>query len=286
MSNGYIYSIYKSKNNNNLALGIFDEKLFYWYDNASNNLMDLWVNEEMIFICYSNYNSNNNNLFNIIVDMKNKKVIKNNIELNYEDIKNKVYEKTNMWDFNDYDADEEEYETYDDDPEVEKQNIKRMDKLECFSSEFLKKKCDDAEIKLQYLNKLYINGSNKEYYHKKIINQLCRKLKNTENNFKHIRYNFILKDISYSEGDTFQYEKYFRLNAQLNDIYAKFRYERTEGDEKSGYDINKWFDCDFLDKDITKLLYSFLNKRINWKLFLYKCSSNIDFDTECPIIDD
>ncbi len=298
MSTGFIYSIYRSKKTNNLALSIIDEKLHYWYINT--DLINQWINplidEEMEFICTTNNNINMNmNIFNIIIDMKEEKIKYNNEYLNYKNIKDEVYKKVNMWNFKDYDDDEQEYDTFDYDnfeydAELEEENIEKLNKLECFSPEFIKRKCDDAEKKLKYLKLLCLYGTNKTYYNNKFITQQIRKLKNTDNNFKHIRYNFSVKNIYYSKGDLFQYRKEIYLLGQAKDCNAKFTYERSEGDEKSGYDIDKYYDCDFIEEDVRPFIFRFLNKRINWDLYLYKYKDKEDnsmYDIiDCPVYDE
>jgi hypothetical protein len=299
MSNGFIYSIYKTKKTNDLALSIIDEKLYYWYQNT--DLIDIWLksdntisfDDEMEFICYVTPKGCHMNLFNIIINMKDKSIKYFDKYLNYQNIKDEVYKMVNMWNFEDYDKDEQEYETFDYDnneydTELEEENIEKLNKLECFSPEFIKRKCDDAEKKLKYLKLLCLYGSNKTYYNNKFITQQIRKLKNTDSNFKHIRYNFYVNNIYYSKGESFQYTKEISLLGKAKGCHAKFYYERTEGDEKSGHYINKSYDCDFIEEDVRLFLFRFLNKKINWDIYLYKDDDdNSIYDKiECPVYDD
>ena len=118
-----------------------------------------------------------------------------------------------------------------------------------------------------------------EYYHKKFINQLCRKLKNTKDNFKRIRYNFTLKYIYYREDYSGNPSKEFKLKAQLDDIYAEFSYESSENNG-----VNENYDSDFLDEDVCEDLFHFLDERINWDLFLNESQEKFDYKTDCPVI--
>ena len=93
MSNGFIYSIYKTKKTNDLALSIIDEKLYYWYQNT--DLIDIWLksdntisfDDEMEFICYITNKGCYMNLFNIIINMKEKSIKYFDKYLNYQNIK-------------------------------------------------------------------------------------------------------------------------------------------------------------------------------------------------------
>ena len=81
--------------NNELVLGIFDKKIYYWYENTNINnisyLIKLWIDPEneleLVHVCNINHtslNKNYYNLFNIVVDMYKQKIFKNNVELNYK----------------------------------------------------------------------------------------------------------------------------------------------------------------------------------------------------------
>lgn len=291
MTKSYITLIYTSQDKQ--ALCIFDVSFFYWYkcnneyknDNEYyNEFIKLWINGNYKFLCEaSNVNTES---FLTIIDMKKQLLIVSEEKLNYKEIKDDVFNKIKMWDFKDYDDDEKEYEYYDDDDDIAKKNREELDKLECFSKEFIKIKLDDAIFKLKYLKQLcqYLSSKKKKsaekYYHIKYLNQLCRKTKYINDNLNDIKYNFTIDEIEFSKGYNSSVDKCIRLQGDLEDAHASYTYERSEGDEKSGYDCNTEFSSDYLDEDICEYLLRIIKSKIKWSLFSDDYDSDDNYDSD------
>ena len=277
MFKNYITLIYTSVDKQ--ALCIFDTSVFYWYkcsnkykDNIEcyNEFIKLWLNGNYTFLCETT--KFNINSFSTIIHMKKDLLIINGETQNYKEIEENILNKIKMWDFHDYDDDEQEYEYYDDDDDIAKQNKEELDKLECFSPEFMKNKLNDAIFKIKYLKQLcsYLSNNSKsaeKYYHIKYLNQICRKTKYLDDNLDDIKYNYTVDEIEYSKGYNFSCDKYIKLIGNIEGSFANYSYNRTEGDEKSGYDINVDYSSDYLEKNICRYLLKIIKSKIRWDLF-------------------
>ena len=288
MYKNYITLIYTSVNKQ--ALCIFDTSVFYWYKCSNeykddseyyNQFIKLWLNDNYTYLCETS--QVNIKSFLTIIDMKKQLLIINGETLNYKENEENILKKIKMWDFNDYDEDEQEYEYYDDDDDIAKQNKEELDKLECFSPEFMKNKLNDAIFKIKYLKELcsYLCNNNKsaeKYYHIKYLNQICRKTKYLDDNLDDIKYNFTVDKIEYSKGYNFSENKYIKLIGKMEGVDAIYSYDRTEGDEKSGFDIKVDYSSEYLEKNICRYLLRIIKSKIRWNLFYDGDGSDSDYD--------